>query len=156
MVTELGFQTLAACNARLSGFTYLPAVTLHPCLKTGQTRWDGPSLPLLSSLGLTTLRLSRLSHVGARSLANLLSLLEEDSLLENVSIDTNWLDENICRLLGAVSRKAKRLHFASDGTRLTDSCIMTLIPLCESLEEFSLGDIQGGFAVSQLCYESNF
>jgi hypothetical protein len=115
-------------------------------------RWDGLSLPLLSNLALTTLRLSKLSHVGAKSLSNLLSLLGEDSLLENISIDTNWLDEQICRLLGNVSRKAKCFQFASDGTRLTDSCITTLISLCESLEEFSLGDIQGKFHAAEPLY----
>jgi len=146
---------LARCNPRLNSFAYLPVASLLPSLKAGPMRWDGLSLPLLFNLSLTTLQLSRLSHVGAKSLSNLLSLLEEDSLLENVSIDTNWLDEQICQLLGNVSRKAKRLQFASDGTRLTDSCITTLISLCESLEEFSLGDIQGNFRCGRLLCDPN-
>ncbi|KIM26956.1 hypothetical protein M408DRAFT_175571 [Serendipita vermifera MAFF 305830] len=136
-------ETLSTYNPRLSNFTYLPLGTLLPSSKNGLLRWDGLSLPLLSNLSLTTLRLSRLSHVGARSLSNLLSLLEEESSLESVSIDTNWLDESICQQLGHVCRKAKRLEFASDGTRLTDGCIVTLLSLCEYLEEFRLGDIQG-------------
>lgn len=129
--------------------------TLFLSSKSGALRWDGLSLPLLSHLSLTTLRLSRLSHVGAKSLSNLLSLLEEDSSLERVSIDTNWLDENICQRLGHVCRKAKRLEFASDGTRLTDSCITTLISLCESLEEFKLGDVQGKAYTGRPLYDAD-
>jgi hypothetical protein len=140
---------LSSYNPCLTSFNYLPTISLVSPAKSRQiqsmARWDALSLPMLSTLGLTSLRVSRLSHSGARSLANLLSLVNEETLLENVLVDTNWLDEHICHLLGNACRRAKRLEVGSDGTRFSDNCIVTLLSLCGNLEKFTLRDIQGKF-----------
>jgi hypothetical protein len=140
---------LSSYNPCVTSFNYLPTVSLVSPAKFRQAqsmaRWDALSLPMLSTLGLTSLRVSRLSHIGARSLANLLSLVDEETLLETVLVDTNWLDEHVCHLLGSACRRAKRLEVGSDGTRFSDNCMITLLSLCAHLERFTLGDIQGKF-----------
>lgn len=138
---------LSKYNVHLTSFSYLPAYSLLPQVKGNPKRtpmrWNGLSLPMLATLNLTTLRVSRLSHMGAKSFANLLYLLGDDSMLEDLVIDTNWLDETLCRTLGIACRRTKKLEVGSDGTRLNDKCLQALLPLCENLEDFTLGDIQG-------------
>ncbi|CAG7850512.1 SubName: Full=Uncharacterized protein {ECO:0000313/EMBL:CCA67586.1} [Serendipita indica DSM 11827] len=136
-------EILHTHNPRLSRFEYSP-VTSRVANQNAVPRWDALSLPLLASQhALSTLKVSRLSHAGAQSLAQFMSELDEESMLEEVSIDTNWMDEALCELLGRACSKARRLEIGSDGIRFNDKCLLTLLPLCENLTEFTLGNVQG-------------
>lgn len=98
---------------------------------------------MLSALNITRLEVSRLSQVGARAFAHLLSLIEEDPTLDSASVDISWLDDGLCALIGKACRKARRLQIGSEGTRLGDKGIINILDACEHLEEFSLVDAQG-------------
>ena len=98
---------------------------------------------MLSALNITKLEVSRLSQVGARAFAHLLSLIEDDPTLDSASVDISWLDDGLCALIGQACRKARRLQIGSEGTRLGDKGIINILDACEHLEEFSLVDAQG-------------
>ena len=136
---------LSTHNLRLTSFTYLPKTNILPILSTGLSplKWDAPSLPMLSTLNITRLEVSRLSQVGARAFSHLLSLIEDDPTLDSASIDISWLDDGLCALIGKACRKARRLQIGSEGTRLGDKGIINIFDACEHLEEFSLVDAQG-------------
>jgi len=98
---------------------------------------------MLSALNITRLEVSRLSQVGARAFAHLLTLIEDDPTLDSASVDISWLDDGLCALIGKACRKARLLQIGSEGTRLGDKGIINILDACEHLEEFSLVDAQG-------------
>lgn len=108
------------------------------------SKWDAPSLPLLSTLPLTSLHLSRLSQAGARALSSLLSnIAGEYSLLEDVSFDIVWLDDSLCKKLVEAGRRIRTLKLGTRGTKLSDRGIVLIAEGCENLEEFTLEEVQG-------------
>ncbi|KAG9056727.1 peroxin [Serendipita sp. 407] len=139
-------EMLSTHNRRLTSFYYMPAERLLPvsrAILASLPRWNGLSLPLLSSLNLKSIRVSRLSQSGVHSFVRLLSMLETDSQLEEVCIDTNWLDESLCQQIGSACSKLRRIEIGSDGSRFSDKSLVTLLPLCEHLEAFTLREVQG-------------
>lgn len=147
-------QMLSTHNLRLTSFTYLPKTNILPISSTGLSplKWDAPSLPMLSTLNITRLEISRLSQVGARAFAHLLSLIEDDPTLDSATIDISWLDDGLCALIGKACRKARRLQIGSEGTRLGDKGIINIFDACDHLEEFSLVDAQGLPNFNFACY----
>ena len=111
-------------------------------------KWDCPSLPLLSSQPLTSLRLSRLSQAGARSLSDLLANMGEYSTLEELSIDFVWLDDHLCEKIVEAGGKLRKLRMGTSGTKLTDKGMIALIEGCDALVELTLDEVQGGRVVN--------
>jgi hypothetical protein len=111
--------------------------------RTCHSKWDAPSLPLLLSLPLTSLHLSRLSQAGARALSVLLSNLGEDSLLEDVGFDIVWLDDPLCEKIVEAGKRIRSLKLGTRGTKLSDRGIVKIVEGCENLEVFVLEEVQG-------------
>jgi len=107
------------------------------------TKWDGPSLPLLSSLPLNSLHLSRLSQHGARTLSNLLSTMGEYSTLEDMSFDFVFFDDHLCEMIAKAGGKLRRLRIGTSGTKLTDKGVTAIVEGCDALEELVFDEVQG-------------
>jgi len=110
-------------------------------------KWDGPSLPLLTSLPLSKLHITRLSLAGSGALLLLLSHLGEDSLLEDVSLDFVWIDGHLCQKLVEAGQRLKCLTIGTSGTKLTDAGLVALFNGCDSLVEFGLVEAQGNYFI---------
>jgi hypothetical protein len=106
-------------------------------------KWDGPSLPLFSSLPLTSLHLSRLSQRGARNLSVLLSNMGEYSTLEELSVDFVWLDDQLCDMISKGGGKLRKLRLGTSGTKLTDKGVAAIMEGCDALEELVFDEVQG-------------
>ncbi|KAJ6558580.1 hypothetical protein DFH09DRAFT_1163263 [Mycena vulgaris] len=106
-------------------------------------KWDAPSLPLLSGISVTTLRLCRLSQAGARAFSALLDNLGDDSSLECLNIDFVWLDDSLCEKIVDAGRKIQKLTLTTSGTKLSDKGIVSILEGCDALEEFVLDEVQG-------------
>jgi hypothetical protein len=134
---------LASHNHRLMRFSCTPNPRYS---RMNFVKWNGPSLPLLSSLPLTSLRLSRLSQAGARSLSVLLSNIGEYSTLEEISVDFVWLDDQLCERIVEAGGKLRRLRLGTSGTKLTDKGVVTLVERCDALEELTFDEVQGAMS----------
>ena len=106
-------------------------------------KWDGPSLPLLNSLPLTSLHVSRLSQRGARTLSVLLSNMGEYSTLEDLSVDFVWLDDQLCEMIAKAGSKIRKLRIGTSGTKLTDKGVAAIIEGCDALEDLIFDEVQG-------------
>ncbi|KAH8828498.1 hypothetical protein DL96DRAFT_1182978 [Flagelloscypha sp. PMI_526] len=100
--------------------THCPRVTRFICepqhyqlssVRLFLPKWDAPSLPLLSGLGLTTLYLSQLTQAGSQAFASLLRSIAEVSSLEVLTIDFVWLDDALCELIAEAGKKLKQVDF---------------------------------------------
>ncbi|KAF9507087.1 hypothetical protein BS47DRAFT_1489049 [Hydnum rufescens UP504] len=139
-------EILGSCNTKLVSCSFTPPSMLLSHTSPARLvlpRWDAPSLPHLSALPLSSLRINRLSQQGARSLSVLFAKISEYSNLEDISLDFLWLDDQLCDSLVLAGRKLKRLQLATSGTKLTDRGIITILEGCDALEELSLADVQG-------------
>lgn len=67
----------------------------------------------------------------------------EFSNLEDVWLDFLWLDDTLCDALASAGRRLKRLRLGTSGTKLTDKGVLSIMERCDSLEEFSLLEVQG-------------
>ena len=149
IASMLSRQMLISHNPRLMRFSCTPnSRIVLPSSRTSIAKWDGPSLPLLSSLPLTSLHLSRLSQSGARSLSVLLSNIREYSTLEDVSIDFVWLDDQLCEKIVEAGGKLRKLRIGTSGTKLTDKGVVALVEGCDALEELTLDEVQGGISLT--------
>ncbi|KAF7966330.1 hypothetical protein HWV62_39148 [Athelia sp. TMB] len=140
----MGF-TVSTFNTRLTHFHHIENITwrdsgsMHAC----HPKWDAPSLPLLSSLPLTSLHISHLSQSGARSLSALLSDIGEDSLLDDISIDIVWLDDALCENIVKAGRRLRSISLGTRGTKLSDKGVASITEGCEGLEHIVLDEVQG-------------
>ncbi|KAF5389366.1 hypothetical protein D9757_004373 [Collybiopsis confluens] len=107
------------------------------------TKWDAPSLPLLSSLPITTLYLSALSQAGKRALVRMLLDLGQDAVLDDVTIDLMWFDESLCEAISFAGRKIRRLCISTCGTKLNDGGLISILESCDALEELNLDEVEG-------------
>ncbi|KAE9401596.1 hypothetical protein BT96DRAFT_598528 [Gymnopus androsaceus JB14] len=133
-------EQLSSFSTRLTSFHYNP---YHPTKST--SRWDAPSLPLLKSLPLTALSLKHLSQTGTRALTRLLSNMREDGVLvlEDLDLDLLWLDEPVCLAIAEAGTKIGRLCLRTNGTKLNDKGLTSIIEKCENLENLVLDQVQG-------------
>ena len=148
-------KVLSEHNPRLVNFTFQPDAPLRlasgppttgiqpPAARPAIPKWDGPSLPLMAALPLTTLHITRLTQQGSRALAVLFAHLSEYSLLEDVSLDFVWLDDSLCERLVEAGRRVRRLKIGTSGTKLTDKGIVSIFEGCDALEDFGLIEAQG-------------
>lgn len=138
---------LVSHTPRLTHFTFTPDHTADPHSSTRArlAKWDALSLPLLASLPLISLRLSRLSQSGTRALSQLFDNLGEYSTLEDVSVNFIWLDDPLCEKLADAGRRIRRLTLGTSGTKLTDKGIVNILEKCDALEELVLDQVQGSF-----------
>ena len=134
-------QMHASSTPRLTQFAYTSKSWTKYSLS--RSKWSCPSLPLLISLPLTSLRLTRLSQAGSRALSTLLSSLSEYSSLDHLSIDFIFLDDQLCERIVEAGRRLRRLKIGTSGTKLTDKGICILLEGCDLLEELFLEDVQG-------------
>ncbi|KAF7315313.1 hypothetical protein MIND_00045900 [Mycena indigotica] len=132
-------ESLVSFNSRLARISFV-----HPPFSPrSNIKWDAPSLPLLGTSNLTSLRVSRLSQSGARAFGQLLDHLGATSLLEVLSIDFIWLDDLLCDKIVAAGRKLRHLTLSTNGTKLTDRGLVTILEECHTLEEFVMDEVQG-------------
>ncbi|KAJ6607772.1 hypothetical protein B0H10DRAFT_2070377 [Mycena sp. CBHHK59/15] len=136
-------EMLATHTPRLLRFAFAPPVLYPSPPRCSPAKWDAPSVPLLSSISLTSLRLCRLSQAGARSFSALLSNLGDESSLENLNIDFVWLDDPLCAKVVEAGRKMRRLTITTSGTKLTDKGVVAILEGCDALEELVLDEVQG-------------
>ncbi|KII92863.1 hypothetical protein PLICRDRAFT_37659 [Plicaturopsis crispa FD-325 SS-3] len=134
-------EMISTHNTRLTLFSFHPSTPQSR--RSLLPKWDAPSLPLLSTLPLTSLRLSSLSQAGARALMNLFSSLGEYSTLEDVSVDFVWLDDTLCEAIVEANRRLRTLRLGTSGTKLTDRGITALVEGCGALQCFTLQEVQG-------------
>lgn len=99
---------------------------------------------------MTALHLSRLSQTGARALSTFLSSLGEDFLLESLTVDFIWLDDQLCEKIAETGRKLRSLRIGTSGTKLSDNGIIALVEGCDALEELVLDEVQGSLATRSL------
>ncbi|KAF7321482.1 hypothetical protein MKEN_00669000 [Mycena kentingensis (nom. inval.)] len=133
-------ESLSIHNPRLSRISF----TQPPLSPRCSLKWDAPSLPLLATLPLTSIRVSRLSQAGARAFSRLLEGLgAANCSLENLCIDFVWLDETICQTIAQVGKKLRSLTVSTAGTKLSDGGLVAILEGCEALESFTLDDVQG-------------
>ncbi|GJJ06162.1 hypothetical protein Clacol_000351 [Clathrus columnatus] len=143
------FEVLSKQCPRLSSFIFQPDPPLRAVSfdkKTGISssiqrsvvKWDAPSLPLLSGVPMTQLSITRLSRSGSLALMQLFEQLNEESILEDVSLDLVWFEDLLCTWLVKAGRRIKKLQLGTSGTKLTDKHIITIFEGCEALEEFAL------------------
>ena len=144
---------LLSHSPRLTHFSYTP-YHLGPS-SARLAKWDVLSLPLLSSLPITFLHLSRLSQAGARAFSALLSNLGEDSSLEDVSVNFVWLDDTLCEKIAEAGRRIRKLSIGTSGTKLTDKGITAIVERCDALEDLVLDEIQGDSSSRKLPYISD-
>ncbi|KAJ7121231.1 hypothetical protein C8R46DRAFT_111277 [Mycena filopes] len=135
-------EMLATHNQRVIRVIFAPPA-LTPASRCNLAKWDAPSLPLLSSISLTSLRLCRLSQSGARAFSALLDAMGDESLLEELDIDFVWLDDSLCEKIVAAGRKIQKLSLTTSGTKLSDKGIVSILEGCDALEEFVLDEVQG-------------
>ncbi|KAJ7675085.1 hypothetical protein B0H17DRAFT_1140518 [Mycena rosella] len=134
-------EMLVAHNPRLLRVVFASPPLSPP--RCSLAKWDAPSLPLLSGIPLTALRLCRLSQAGARAFSALLDNLGDESLLEYLDIDFVWLDDSLCEKIANAGRKIQKLTLTTSGTKLTDKGIVSILEGCDALEEFVLDEVQG-------------
>lgn len=151
-------EDLVSYNTKLNRFAYKPNSQLVSA-SSSATKWDAPSLPLLAPLitscNLAHLTLTRLTQTGAQSLSLLLDALAEEaelpsssgasgSWLQSLDLNFVWLDDPLCeRIVKASRRTLKQLTLGTQGTKLTDVGIVTLLEGLEKLEEFGLVHVEG-------------
>ncbi|KAJ7129831.1 hypothetical protein C8R43DRAFT_1026004 [Mycena crocata] len=135
-------EMLSTHNSRLQRVVFAPP-PLSPSSRCSLAKWDAPSLPLLSSVSLTSLRLCRLSQAGARAFSAYLDHIGNESLLECLGIDFVWLDDSLCEKIVDAGRKIQKLTLTTSGTKLSDKGIVSILEGCEALEEFVLDEVQG-------------
>ncbi|KAG8979663.1 hypothetical protein FRB90_008026, partial [Tulasnella sp. 427] len=150
-------EDLVSYNPKLNCFAYKPTSRLlSSSSSSNATKWDAPSLPLLSplitSFNLTDLTLTRLTQTGAISLALLLDTLAEESELSSSSFTSGlqslelnfvWVDDPLCqRIVRAGKRTIRKLTIGTQGTKLTDQGVLTLLEGLDVLEEFGLVDVE--------------
>ncbi|KAJ6593723.1 hypothetical protein B0H19DRAFT_1091763 [Mycena capillaripes] len=133
-------EMLATHNLSLVRVVFAPPLSPPRC---GLAKWDAPSLPLLSGIPLTSLRLCRLSQAGARAFSALLENLGDESLLEYLNIDFVWLDDPLCEKIVGAGRKIQKLSLTTSGTKLSDKGIVSILEGCDALEELVLDEVQG-------------
>lgn len=137
-------EQLSSFNTRLASFNYNPN---HPKSDSGCTslKWSAPSLPLLRNLPLVTLSLKYLSQAGARALARLLIIMKEDGalVLEDLDLDLLWLDERLCQAIAEAGLRIRRLRMRTNGTKLNDKGLTSIIEKCDNLEELIFDRVQG-------------
>ncbi|KAI3615277.1 hypothetical protein WG66_003611 [Moniliophthora roreri] len=136
-------EILASCNSRLQSFSYTPHALASSQACHSSRKWDAPSLPLLTSLNITHLHITRLSQSGARSLIEMLSQLGEDCQLESLIIDLVWLDELLCDAIAGAGKRLHTLRLSTCGTKLNDTGVISILEGCESLQELALDEVQG-------------
>lgn len=138
-------QTVSLCNLRLTHFHSIENSRRRESgfVQASHPKWNAPSLPLLSSLPLTSLHISRLSHSGARALSALLANMGEESLLDDFAIDIVWLDEALCNNIVKAGRRLRTISLGTRGTKLDDRGVVSIIAGCENLEEFVFDEVQG-------------
>ncbi|KAJ7497137.1 hypothetical protein FB451DRAFT_1210259 [Mycena latifolia] len=134
-------ELLAEHNPRLSRVVFASPPLSPP--RYSLAKWDAPSLPLLSGISLTALRLCRLSQAGARAFSALLDNLGDESLLECLDIDFVWLDDSLCEKIVGAGRKIQKLTLTTSGTKLSDKGIVSILEGCDALEELVLDEVQG-------------
>ncbi|KAG8895698.1 peroxin, partial [Tulasnella sp. 417] len=150
-------EDLVSYNTKLNRFAYEPNSQLTSA-SSNATKWDAPSLPLLAPLitscNLAHLTLTRLTQTGAQSLSLLLNALAEEAelpsssgasgWLQSLELNFVWLDDPLCqRIVKASRRTLKRLTLGTQGTKLTDAGVVTLLEGLEKLEEFGLVHVEG-------------
>ncbi|KAJ7039262.1 hypothetical protein C8F04DRAFT_323437 [Mycena alexandri] len=135
-------EMLATHSQRVLRVSFSPPA-LTPASRCNLAKWDAPSLPLLSGVSLTSLRLCRLSQSGARAFSALLDNMGDESLLECLNIDFVWLDDSLCEKIVAAGRKIQKLSLTTSGTKLSDKGIVSILEGCDTLEEFVLDEVQG-------------
>ncbi|KAJ6495576.1 hypothetical protein C8R47DRAFT_362614 [Mycena vitilis] len=134
-------EMLATHNPRLTRVVFAPPPLSLP--RSNLAKWDAPSLPLLSAVPLTSLRLCRLSQAGARAFSALLESLGDESSLECLDIDFVWLDDPLCEKIVDAGRKIQKLRLTTSGTKLSDKGIVSILEGCDALEELVLDEVQG-------------
>ncbi|KAF9071066.1 hypothetical protein BDP27DRAFT_1322725 [Rhodocollybia butyracea] len=134
-------EQLSLFNTRLKRFDHRPSYSRDR--RTTLTKWDASSLSLLSTLPVVTLALSGLSQVGAGALVHMLCNLGEDSVLENLNLDLVWLDEKLCDAIAEAGKKIRRLRLSTNGTKLNDKGLTTILEKCDNMEELNLDEVQG-------------
>ncbi|KAF9051013.1 hypothetical protein BDZ89DRAFT_939943, partial [Hymenopellis radicata] len=140
--THIAFQLLATHSPRLHTFSYYPHhVPFVP--RKLLRKWDAPSLPLLKSLPLTTLRLSSLSQIGSKAFTQLLQSYDESSSLEDLCLDLVWLDDTLCEAVAENTWRLRTLRVSTSGTKLTDKGLLAILSGCDALEYFALDEVQG-------------
>ncbi|KAJ7782966.1 hypothetical protein B0H16DRAFT_1494891, partial [Mycena metata] len=135
-------EILAEHNQRVLQVSFSPPA-LTPASRCNLAKWDAPSLPLLSGVSLTSLRLCRLSQSGARAFSALLDSIGDESVLECLNIDFVWLDDSLCEKIVAAGRKIQKLSLTTSGTKLSDKGIVAILEGCDTLEELVLDEVQG-------------
>ncbi|KAJ7078917.1 hypothetical protein B0H15DRAFT_859723 [Mycena belliarum] len=149
-------EILVARNPQLLrvNFTSPPLVPSRCSL----AKWDAPSLPLLTGIPLTNMRLCRLSQAGARAFSTLLENLGDEALLECLGIDFVWLDDSLCEKIVHAGRKLQKLTLTTSGTKLSDKGIVSILEGCDALEDFVLDEVQGRLSrtlwTKPTCYPS--
>ncbi|KAJ7502764.1 hypothetical protein B0H11DRAFT_1853798 [Mycena galericulata] len=134
-------EMLGKHNPRLVRVAFAPP-PLSPQRCT-LAKWEAPSLPLLTGVPLTSLRLCRLSQPGARAFSAFLDNLGDESLLESLNLDFVWLDDSLCEKIVDAGRKIQKLTLTTSGTKLSDKGIVSILEGCEALEELVLDEVQG-------------
>ncbi|KAJ7755690.1 hypothetical protein DFH07DRAFT_821455 [Mycena maculata] len=134
-----GLCEMLARNSRLVRVEFVPP----PLSRCSLAKWDAPSLPMLSGIPLTSLRLCRLSQPGARAFAALLDNLGDESPLESLNIDFVWLDDSLCDKIVDAGRKIRTLTLTTSGTKLSDKGVVSILEGCENLEELVLEEVEG-------------
>lgn len=69
--------------------------------------------------------------------------LGEDSVLENLNLDLVWLDERLCDAIAEAGRKIRRLRLSTNGTKLNEKGLTTILEKCDNMEELNLDEVQG-------------
>ncbi|KAJ7287738.1 hypothetical protein C8J57DRAFT_1284756 [Mycena rebaudengoi] len=149
-------EMLVQHNPRLLRFSFTPPTLYLSSQRCSLAKWDASSVPLLSSIPLTSLRLCRLSQAGARSFSALLSNLGDESALENLNIDFVWLDDSMCEKIVEAGRKIQKLTITTSGTKLSDKGVVSILEGCDALEELVLDEVQGRLSRSLWTKPANF
>ncbi|KAF8891680.1 hypothetical protein BD779DRAFT_1512431 [Infundibulicybe gibba] len=136
-------ELLMTHSTRLSRFHHNRGNSVLRQFKGVSTKWDAPSLPLLSYLPITSLHLSQLSQPGARAFSSFLAKLGEVSTLENLALDFIWLDDTLCNQVAESGSRLRKLTLRTSGTKLTDRGIVALLEGCHNLEVFIMDEVHG-------------
>ncbi|KAJ3817648.1 hypothetical protein F5880DRAFT_1618091 [Lentinula raphanica] len=149
-------EQLSTYNLRLKHFHFNPWQPKSSSHRVALIKWDAPSLPLLSTLPLTSLSLSGLSQAGTRAFARMLSNIREESVIENLDIDLIWLDETVCEAIAEAGRKIRRMRISTNGTKLNDKGLISIMEECESIEELIFDEVQGRISRSMWTKPTTF
>nr|GAT57683.1 predicted protein [Mycena chlorophos] len=137
-------ESISAYNPRLTRISLS-----HPPLSPrNNLKWDALSLPLLATVPLTSMRISRLSQHGARAFCQLLDSFGAASQLQSLAIDFVWLDDSLCEKIVVAGRKLRELTLSTNGTKLSERGVCAILEGCELLEEIVLDEVQGRLSKS--------